>query len=141
MDSELKDFLSDGLLEWLCDSSTTAAEQTCDAGPTQISSSSYGVEIEKEGLDALFLGALDAFERSTPGPSSRPFAAPVSEKDILQAKQRAVPEKTQRDTNYCVRLWDEWCTHRQRATLELIPPLTTLANSQLQHWMSRFVLE
>ena len=86
-------FLSDGLQEWLCDSSTTAAEQTRDAGPTQISSS-YGVE--KEGLNALFLGALDTFERSTPGPSSRPFAAPVSEKDILQAKQRAVPQKIQR---------------------------------------------
>ena len=25
----------------------------------------------------------------------------------------AVPKKTQQDTQYCVRLWEEWCQHRQ----------------------------
>ena len=136
MDSELNDFLSDCFHEWLCDSSTTAVKQTRDTGPTQISPSSY--EVEEEGLDGLFLGALDAFDttqRSTAGPSSRPFAAPVSEKDLLQAKQRAVPEKTQRYQLLCEimgRMVYSSPTNYSRGN-----PATHYSHQQ--HWMSRFV--
>ena len=42
---------------------------------------------------------------------NRPFAKPVSSKDIEQAMQSAVPEKTQQDNKYCAKLWHDWVSY------------------------------
>ena len=55
--------------------------------------------------------------------------------------QSAVPEKTQRNTRYCVKIWDEWAEHRASSTSVVLPPLKALNKSQLQHWMSCFIME
>ena len=104
-----------------------------------------------EGLDMLLNAALEEFEGSqTPSDavpskaqasSSRPFATPVTEADIQHAKQNAVPKSTKRDTEYCTRMWKEWCRSREQSSNCVIPPLCELNKSQLQHWMSRFVME
>ena len=113
---ELEDFLSDSLLEW------------CVAEG----------ERDDSELDSFFLTAIDSFERehatssaqrsksprpltsSTPtcnlaaSTSARPFAAPKTDKEILDARVSGVPKKTQEDTQYCVKLWEDWCTHRRQ---------------------------
>ena len=40
------------------------------------------------------------------------FAAPKSEDDIAKVKRSAIPNKTYKDTNYCITIWNEWCKHR-----------------------------
>ncbi len=65
----------------------------------------------------------------------------MSKEDIDKTMQSAVPEKTQRDTRYCVRIWEEWAEHRASSTGAVLPPLKDIAQIQLQQWMSCFVLE
>ena len=43
------------------------------------------------------------------------FAGPKSAKDVADAQKAGVPNKTQADTKYCIRLWEEWRTHRNSA--------------------------
>ena len=78
----------------------------------------------------------------SPTPSrSRPFAPPKTEKEIEDARMRGVSQKTQQDTNYCMRLWSEWRAHHQKVAHVSIPPITEQSQSELQHWLSRFILE
>ena len=140
---ELEDFLSDSLLEW------------CVAESAQ----------ENSELDSFFLSALDSFERDhatnsaqsylSPRPptssthassraaptSARPYAAPKTDQEIADARVSGVPKKTQEDTQYCVRLWNEWCKYRQQNHGNSIPGLTKLQPKDLQHWLVRFILE
>ena len=74
-------------------------------------------------------------------PNTRQFTKPVSSADIEKAMQSAIPEKTQRDTRYCVKIWDEWAEHRVSSTSVVLLPLKALNKSQLQHWMSCFIME
>ena len=62
---------------------------------------------------------------------------------MIQARRVSVPEKTQQDTRWCVRQWDEWAEYRNsHATKEKIPtPITSLPLKDLAHWLERFVLE
>ena len=78
----------------------------------------------------------------SPTPSrSRPFAPPKTEKEIEDARMRGVSQKTQQDTDYCMRLWSEWRAHHQKVAHVSIPPITEQSQSELQHWLSRFILE
>ena len=100
---ELKDFLNDSLLEW------------CVAEGEQ----------DDSQLDSLLLTAMDSFERdhatssaqryelprplasSTPTcnpaatTSARPFAAPKTDQEIVDARVSGIPKKTQEDTQCC----------------------------------------
>ena len=71
------------------------------------------------------------------------FADPKTEDDVAAARRASVPKKTQADTKYCMRLWNEWTTHRNAlSTAEKIPDnITTMNAETLQYWMCRFVLE
>ena len=136
---ELADLLSKDLFAWYSGN---------DDNPGSHAQCNFERE---EELDLVLNAALQEFESSqthsvaVPSKanpySSRPFAAPVSEEDIQQAKQNAVPKSTQRDTQYCVRMWEGWCRSREQSVNCVIPPLCELNKSQLQHWMSRFVLK
>ena len=131
--TELRSFLSKDLFDWL---------QGGDA---------------LDACDALLLRASDVFENlptdhtpSWPAPpvprppsptpgrascSSRPFAR---EEEIEQARLKGVPLKTQQDTGYCVRLWN--ACHQAAASVT-IPPLPDLDSTQLQRWLTSFILE
>ena len=118
------EFLSDSLLEWL----DNDAE-----------------EPDENSMDSLVLVAFDAVvdEYTTPNNSAqpprrplssstpnaakpRPFAAPKTKQEIADARLHGIPKKTQEDTEYCKRLWNEWCKYRQQSTGDCIPGLTDL---------------
>ena len=73
-------------------------------------------------------------------PNTR-FAAPKMDEDILQARKDGRPKTTQKDTKYCVSIWDDWRTHRESLTAVQIPSLLDMSNTELTHWLTRFVLE
>ena len=71
----------------------------------------------------------------------RRFAAPKTEAEIVQARTKGVPLKTQKDTKYCVGVWESWREYRNSTTGAAIAPLTELNHSELDHWLTRFILE
>ena len=83
-------------------------------------------------VDGLLLEAYEAFESggqkhhfsdaSVLSEESSRFADPKSEKDVADAKKNKCAKKTQADTEYCMRLWNEWKMHHNSlATGETIP--------------------
>ena len=73
-------------------------------------------------------------------PHSR-FATPKRAEEVMDARLKGIPKRTQQDTQYCLKLWEEWRQHRQGATGEIIAPITAMQDNQLSHWLSCFVLE
>ena len=73
--------------------------------------------------------------------SKRRFTKPKSDEEVAQARATGVPLKTQQDTKYCVRLWEEWVDHRKSTTGKNIAPLVELSSPELQHWLTCFILE
>ena len=66
------------------------------------------------------------------------FAWPKSNQT---ARLQRIPEKTKQDTKYCVKLWNEWRMNRTATTGEHISTIEQMTDTELTHWMSRFVLE
>ena len=69
------------------------------------------------------------------------YATPKTDQEILDARQNAIPKATQDDTKYCYKLFHEWSIARQDATNEKIGELCEMTDSEIQHWMTRFILE
>ena len=71
------------------------------------------------------------------------FAVPKTEKEVTEARKASVPKKTQTDTKYCMRLWNEWKMHQNIAapTQSVPDDITEMSCEALQYWMCRFVLE
>ena len=85
---------------------------------------------DSDSDDELFLSAFDTLETElltapspelVPSPAqavlpspaqTRPtpsrFAAPNTEEDIKSIKLNGIPKKMQDDTQYCLRVWEEW---------------------------------
>ena len=93
--------------------------------------------------DNLFIAAIQQYENSqgSKKQNSRPFAKPVSTSEITKAMQDAVPQTTQKDTRYCVRMWDEWTEQRNKLMGTSIPPLNELPDNELEHLLCCFILE
>ena len=36
------------------------------------------------------------------------FAAPKTEEEVIAARKASVPEKTQLNTKYCIKVWHDW---------------------------------
>ena len=80
-------------------------------------------------------------DEQTLAPSSH-FAPPMSESEVQQARVSAVPKETQKDTAWCIKVWNEWKEARNISSEEKIPTdICNLSPQQLQHFLSRFVLE
>ena len=70
-------------------------------------------EREELSVDALFAqAALSSDEENGRGDSTR-FAVPKTDTEIEQAKEKTTPKKTHVDTQYCLRVWEDWRNHRQ----------------------------
>ena len=117
---------------------------------------------DSDSDDELFLSALNTLETkllTAPSPElipspaqavlpspakTRPtpsrFAAPKTEEDIKSIKLNGIP-KTQDDTQYCLRVWEEWCKYRRNSCGDNIAPVTEMQPLQLQYWLTRFILE
>lgn len=93
----------------------------------------------------------DSFETETApltgsGSVHRKFAEPKTDEEVSQARESAIPAKTRQDTEYCVRMWDQWASFRNGrpgTSNSYVPSLIELANDppNLQYWLSRFCLE
>ena len=74
-------------------------------------------------------------------PDTRPFFS-SEDKEIENAIAAGVSKKTSVDTNYCVRIWNEWAICKQRASGTIVTPIETLSHSELQYyWLQRIILE
>lgn len=69
------------------------------------------------------------------------FGAQKTEQEIAKVKLSAVPGATLTDTNYCVRIWKEWCDHRCSVYGDSIPCLEELPVPELASHLSNFVFE
>ncbi len=70
----------------------------------------------------------------------QPAPAPPQYYHRKQPHNGLLPKKTLEDTQYCVKVWQDWCEYRQQVCGNHID-LKTLQHCQLQHWLTRFVLE
>ena len=155
---ELKDFLDNELFLFVLDSKvdTPTSNNVAPVGfPTQ-------TNITETEIDEMFLQAFEELDdksmlklqeavipatkkdRHAAAVSqlsdqsamagNRPFAKPVSSKDIEQVIKSAVPETMQQDNKYCAKLWHDWVSYRRKATNVIIPPLHNITSTELQHW-------
>ena len=101
-------------------------------------------------LDSILLEASDQFEHScltnvdeTGTSTGQRFATPKSDEEAEKARKARIPKKTQADTRYCMEIWNKWSSYRNSIVdnEHIIEDITSLDNSTLQYWMSRFVLE
>ena len=69
------------------------------------------------------------------------FAPPKTTEEIVRAREKGIPKRTQQDTKYCVNIWDEWREYRRRSTGIVIAPLQQLPPHQLNEFLTMFVLE
>lgn len=83
--------------------------------------------------------------KSSPTPnlckSKRQFAAIKSDSEVELARAKGIPPKTLKDTKYCVGLWDAWTVYRRAENGDNIQSIEQLSRQDLQHWLTRFVLE
>ena len=85
-----------------------------------------------------FLAEVD----SNPAQQHTRFATSLSDEAVKEARKAAVPKTMQKDTLWCIRLWNEWTKERNNRIEEQIPlDITTLSPTVLQRSLSRFVLE
>ena len=101
-------------------------------------------------LDNVFLEASEQFEQSrltedkpTIATSGQRFATPKNDEEVEMARKARIPKKTQADTRYCLDMWSKWTRYRNSVvdSEHVAEDITSLDNSKLQYWMSRFVLE
>lgn len=113
------------------------------------------IQKDKESFDKihLHLGLSEEWQLE-PGPEAvcelaKPtqnitrYAQAKTDDQVLLARKSSVPEKTQQDTKWCVRLWDEWAEHRnsQMPDKQIATPITAIPLGDLSYWLERFVLE
>ncbi len=78
---------------------------------------------------------------SPPAKKRRLFAPIWTDKDVKEARASSVPKKTLEDTKYCLGLFQTWTEYRNSENGDNIGPIEELSMEELQHWLSRFVLE
>ena len=144
---ELEDLLSDELLNWM---------QGDDAGAEIDGVLTAAIDQYKTHIETQSLHSVPGANRDGSSPqtstspktsssliaaSSRPFAPVKTDAEIELARTQGIPKKMQDDTRYCVNLWDAWTRYRLETTGHTIKPLSELNHTELQHWLTRFVLE
>lgn len=80
-------------------------------------------------LDAMFVQACETWEKESEllQPKRDRFAHPKTDSEVSKARRASIPKKTQLDTNYCTRIWNEWRLHpNSTTTTDTVPALSTL---------------
>ena len=72
--------------------------------------------------------------------SSSRFAAPKTNKEIVEARKEAVPKKTRQDTEYCIRVWESWRENRNYSGSD-VPLLLEMDSVAQAYWLTRCILE
>ena len=74
-------------------------------------------------------------------PAASRFAGPVTDAEVLDRRESAIPAKTAQDTKYCTKVWQQWSDYRNLTQNSGIPQLSVISRPQFKHWLVRFVLE
>ena len=141
----LDDFLGDGIIDFLSTVEYPSEEMNID----QLFDDAYGSLDSTHAVPDSCAGALELHLPSCtasavpeqPRPTFSRFAAPLTDEDIAKKRKNAIPEKTKKDTQYCISVWEAWCKHRRENTSCHIPSLTSITLNDLQFWLVRFIHE
>ena len=97
--------------------------------------------------DAEFEQILTQVEQqsTTTQVAVRRFASPKGKSAIKAAKHSSIPVKTRDQTNWSVKVWEEWAQNRNTNLLPGEKPFSTnfcdLSIPEMDFWLSHFVLE
>ena len=121
---ELVEFLSEELLSFVND----------DTDLPSIGSHAYQDSSNNSNIDSTFQ-AIENYESSNESSSSttRSFADPVTSGCVEQVINRAVLESTKKNNKYCVEILDQWIVNRAKNTGTILPSLTDITVTDLQH--------
>ena len=80
-----------------------------------------------------------------PGTSAaRVYGSPKSDKAVARAIASGIPQKTKMQTDWTVRVWEQWAKSRNSRLLPGEKPFSaefgSLTRSEMQFWLCRFVL-
>ena len=64
----------------------------------------------------------------------------MSEKEILCTRQAGIPHNTNKDTRYCVSVWEAWKKERKKSCTMVIPELKDMTTAQLSKMDDTFCL-
>ena len=88
---------------------------------------------------------LPSVSQSRSGPSNRRYGSPKSDKAVSEVIATGIPAKTRQQTDWTVRVWEQWSTSRNEQLLPGEKPFSTdfgaLTVEEMQFWLCRFVLE
>ena len=65
-------------------------------------------------------------------PASGRYAKPVTDDEVTKARYESVPKKTREDSAYCVRLWEDWASNRQKVASVEVPPTLTVGQARTE---------
>jgi len=84
--------------------------------------------------------SLTSFTQAKPT-KQRPSSRVKSDKEVEQARASGIPPSTQKDTKYCIGLWNAWVSYRALENGDVIKPIGELSREELDYWLTRFILE
>ena len=77
--------------------------------------------------------------------AARVYGSPKSDKAVARAIASGIPQKTKMQTDWTVRVWEQWAKSRNSRLLPGEKPFSaefeSLTRSEMQFWLCRFVLE
>jgi hypothetical protein len=80
----------------------------------------------------------------TSGAGSSRFQTLTTDDDVEEAKKKAIPKNTDKNTSWAVNVWKQWSAHRRQVCASYSDWPTHLmiaVPSELNYWLSKFVLE
>ena len=135
-------------------STDSALSANNHAATDSASSNSYSSRSHTDAFDALSTHAHADFSASSalvPPPPNQPhptttarFGELKTDADLEEAKKKAVPKNTNKNTNWAVNIWKQWSSHRRQVCTSYSDWPTHLLTTQpteLNYWLSKIVLE
>ena len=113
------------------------ADSTCESLAVGIQIQNWGL-IRRLQLSSRPMTSWTSWQLLStrqPAPPTH-FAVPLFDDAFKEARKAAVPKTMQKDTLYCIRLWNESRTEEQ-----ILFGIIALSLAVLQRWLSCFVLE
>ena len=132
MEEQFLNFLSDDLLKFCSHEdnyfvSSAAVSEELDA-LTNLSSKDveeYFAECSEDYSDAKRENDKSKIKASK-NTQVRKFALPKTDDEVVEARKSGIPIKTQKDTEWCFSIWEEWRQYRNKATYAGIAPIELL---------------
>ena len=70
------------------------------------------------------------------------FGPLVTDSEVSNLQEAAVPTNTKKNTTWAMNVWKEWATYRKQLNSANCPLyMLTMSPAELDKWLSRFVLE